>query len=160
ANLEAVNHVTTGIELLNTLPETPERTERALALHIALGAALQVTKGYAAPEVEHAYSQAYALCQQIGETPQLVPVLFGLWRFYHTRLQLHTARDLGDTLLRLTQHVDDPALTLVTHFVMGCLWLALGALPAARRHLEEAVAHSTPDQHRALVFRLGQDLGV
>src|SRR5262249_55569704 len=92
--------------------------------------------------------------------PQLVPVLFGLWRFYHTRLQLHTARELGDTLLRLTQHVDDPALTLVTHFVMGCLWLALGALPAARRHLEEAVAHSTPDQHRALVFRLGQDLGV
>jgi predicted ATPase len=160
ANLEAVNHFTTGIELLKTLPETPEQTERALTLHIALGAALQVTKGYAAPEVEHAYSQAYALCQQIGETPQLVQVLFGLWRFYHTRSQLHTARELGDTLLRLTQHADAPALALVTHFVIGGTWLALGALPAARRHLEEAVAHSTPDQHRALVFRIGQDPGV
>ena len=82
AHLEAISHVTTGIELLKTLPETPEHTQHALTLHIALGAALQVTKGHAAPEVEHAYTQAHALCQQVGETPELVPVLFGLWRFY------------------------------------------------------------------------------
>src|SRR5215475_12436116 len=83
AHLEAVSHLTTGIELLKTLPETPEHTRQALSLHIALGAALQIAKGIAAPEVEHAYTQARALCQQAGETPQLVPVLFGLWRFYH-----------------------------------------------------------------------------
>ena len=46
--------------------------------YIALGAALQVTKGHAAPEVEHAYTQARAFCQQVGETSQLVPVLYGL----------------------------------------------------------------------------------
>jgi class 3 adenylate cyclase len=160
ANQEAISHFTTGIGLLTTLPETPARIQHALTLHIALGAALQVTEGYAAPEVEHAYSQAYALCQQVGETPQLVQVLFGLWRFYHTRSQLHTARELGDTLLRLVQHADTPALALVAHFVVGGTWLALGALPAARLHLDEAVAHSTPDQHRALVFRIGQDPGV
>ena len=82
AHLEAISHVTTGIELLTTLPETPEHTQQALTLHIALGAALLVTKGQAAPEVEYAYTQARALCQQVGETPELVPVLFGLWRFY------------------------------------------------------------------------------
>jgi predicted ATPase len=38
------------------------------------------------------------------------------------------------------------------------LWL--GALPAARHHLEEGSARYTPDQRRALVFRMGQDLGV
>src|SRR5262249_48428500 len=75
ANLEAVSHFTTGIELLKTLPETPERTQHAVTLYIALGSALQVTKGHAAPEVEHTYTQARALCQQVGETPELVPVL-------------------------------------------------------------------------------------
>ena len=40
AHLEAVSHLTTAIELLKTLPETPERTQQALTLHIALGAAL------------------------------------------------------------------------------------------------------------------------
>ena len=40
------------------------------------------TKGYAAPEVEKAYTRARELCQQVGETPQLFPVLWGLWVFY------------------------------------------------------------------------------
>jgi DNA-binding winged helix-turn-helix (wHTH) protein/class 3 adenylate cyclase len=97
AHLEAISHVTTGIELLKTLPETPEHTQQALTLHLALGAALQMAKGYAAPEVEHAYTQAYAWCRQVGETPQLAPVLLGLWRFYIARPQLHTAREIGDT---------------------------------------------------------------
>ena len=68
AYLEAISHCTTGIELLKTLPETPERTQHALTLYITLGAACQMAKGHAAPEVEHAYTQAYALCQQVGET--------------------------------------------------------------------------------------------
>ena len=42
----------------------------------------------------------------------------------------------------------------------GSTWHFLGALPAARLHLEEAIARCTPDQRRALVFRSGLDLGV
>ena len=33
-------------------------------------------------------------------------------------------------------------------------------MPAARQHLEEAIACYTPDQRRAPVFRIGQELGV
>src|SRR5262245_41950079 len=115
AYLEAVSHLTTGIELLTILPETPERTQHSLALHIALGVALEITKGHAAPEVEQAYTQAYVLCQQVGETLELVPVLCGLWRFYLVQPQLHTARELGETLLRLAQHADDSARAVIAH---------------------------------------------
>jgi predicted ATPase len=38
--------------------------------------------------------------------------------------------------------------------------MCLGALPAARHHLEEAIARYTPDQRRALAFRMGQDPGI
>jgi class 3 adenylate cyclase/predicted ATPase len=160
ANLEAISHCTTGIELLKTLPETPEHTQDALTLYITLGAALVMAKGQGAPEVEHAYIQAHALCQQVGETPELVPVLYGLHRFYGGRLQLHTAREIDETLLRLAQRTEDPALAVIAHHALGQTWLFFGALPAARLHLEEAIARSTPDQHRALVFRIGHDLGV
>jgi predicted ATPase len=160
AHVEAVSHFTTGIELLKTLPETPEHTQQCLTLHIALGAALQITKGYAAPEVEQAFTQARALCHQVGETPQLAPVLFGLWGFYTMRPQLHTARELGDTLLRLAQHAPDPALSVAAHYALGLTWLWLGALSAARRHLKEAIARYTPDQRRALVFRTVREPGV
>jgi predicted ATPase len=152
--------VTTGIELLKTLPETPERTQHAVTLYIALGAALQIAKGLAAPEVEHAYTQARAFCQEMGETPELAPVLYGLWWFYLVRSQLQTARELGEALLRLAQQAPAPALAVAAHYALGFTWFNLGMLPAARQHLEEGLARYTPEQRRAPVFRIGQDLGV
>jgi predicted ATPase len=160
ANLEAISHFTKGIELLKTLPETPEHIQQALALHIALGAALQLAKGHAAPEVEHAYIQAHALCQQVSETIELVSVLFGLWCFYILRPELHTARELGETMLRLAQRAHDPALAVIAHWALGLTRLWLGELPAARQHLEEAIARYTPDQRRVMVFRVGNEPGV
>ena len=92
--------------------------------------------------MEHAYTQARALCQQVGETPELAPVLFGLSRFYMARPQLHTARELGETLLRLAQQRGhDPALAVIAHYALGVASWWLGALPAARQHLEEGIAH-------------------
>ena len=38
ANVEAINHLTKGLELLKTLPDTPERAQQELTLQIALGA--------------------------------------------------------------------------------------------------------------------------
>ena len=35
-------------------------------------------KGYAAPEVGKTYARARELCQQVGETPQLFSMLYGL----------------------------------------------------------------------------------
>jgi hypothetical protein len=55
----------------------------------------------------------------MGETPELVPVLFGLWRFYMIRSQLHTARDLVEKLLRLAQPADHPTLPVIAHFAVG-----------------------------------------
>jgi predicted ATPase len=160
ANLEAVSHFTTSIELLKTLPETPAYIQQALSLHVALGAALQIAKGFAAPEVEHAYTRARELCQQVGETAEIVPILYGLWRFYLGQAQFHKVREIGETLLRLTQRTDDPTHAVVAHLALGITSFCLGVLPAARQHLEEGIARYTPDQHHAPLFRLGHDPGV
>ena len=79
ANLEAVQHLTMGLALLATLPETPARAQQELDLQIALGPALIATKGQAAPEVEQTYARTRALCAQVGDTPQLFPTLRGLF---------------------------------------------------------------------------------
>jgi predicted ATPase len=144
AYVEAVVHLTRGLEVLKTLPATPERNQQELTLHIALGAALQTIKGNAAPEVEHAYTQAYALCQQVGETPQLVTALFGLWRYYVTRSQLHTAQELGETLMGLAQRAHDPALSVIAHNALGFTQFCLGALPAASMPLGPSGCWGTP----------------
>jgi class 3 adenylate cyclase/predicted ATPase len=160
AFVEATRHFNTGIELLKTLPDTPARTQQELALHIGLGAALIVTKGHGSVEVEHAYLKAHALCLQMGETPELAPVLLGLWRCYIARSQLRKSRELGENLLRLSQHNDDPALAVVAHYALGNSSLLLAELPEARRHFDDGFSHYAPEQRRVPVFRSAQDPGV
>jgi predicted ATPase len=53
---EAVAYLSRALELLKTIPETPERARRELDLQIALGVPLVHAKGHAAPEVEMAYA--------------------------------------------------------------------------------------------------------
>ena len=98
ANAEAINHLTAALELLKTLPDTFEHAQQELTLQIALGAPLVLTKGHAALEVETTYTRARELCQQIGETPQLFPILLGLGRFYFARGELRTALELREQL--------------------------------------------------------------
>jgi len=96
ANAEAIGHFTAALELLKTLPDTPERTQQELTLQLTLGPVLMNSKGWAAPEVEKAYTRARELCQQAGENAHLFPVLWGLWTFYLVQGALHKAHELGE----------------------------------------------------------------
>jgi predicted ATPase len=160
ANAEAVAHLTKGLELLKTLPDTPERTGQELTLQLALGAQLKATKGYGAPEVEQIYTRSRELCQQLGATPQLFPVLWGLWGFYGVRAEYQTARELGQQCLTLAQGVQDPALLVEAYFALGLTLLCLGEFPPARDLLAQGIALYDPRQHYLHAHLYGQDPGV
>jgi predicted ATPase len=160
AHVEALAHLTKGLDVLTTLPVTPEHTRQELDLQTDLGLALMAAKGYAAPEVERAYARARELCGQVGESPQLFPVLWGLFAFYHVRAELRTARELGEQFLSLAQRVHDPALLLQAHRMLGATVFYLGELAAAQAHVEQGIALHVPHQYRAHAFRVGQDLEV
>jgi predicted ATPase/class 3 adenylate cyclase len=162
ANLEAIHHFTQALELLQTLPETPQRIEQELQARVALGAPLLMTSGYAAPEVETNYDQARALCKRLPEMPQLPSILFGLWVFYLARTQLDAALELGQQLMDLAHQLQNPALWLEAHQVQGINLFNLGRLPLARAHLEQAVALYDPRQPevQSLAANIGADRGV
>jgi tetratricopeptide (TPR) repeat protein len=157
ANQEAVVHLSKGLELLKTLPETPELIQQELTLQIALGVPLIAIKGYTAPEVERTYTRARESCQQVGETPQLFPVLWGLWAFYLVRGELQIAYKLAEQFLRLAQSVRDPAFLLEAHRAVGVILFYLGELVPAREHLEQGIALYDPQQHRSHALLYGFD---
>jgi len=160
AYMEAIAHLTKGLEVLTDLPDTPERARQELTLHITLGPALMAAKGLAAPEVERVYTRALVLCRQVGETPQLFPILIGLWRFHVVRAEYQTAHELEEWLLRLAQSIQDPALLLEAHRPQGQTLFLLGELVQARERLEQALALYNPEQHRSHAFLYGHDAGV
>ena len=160
ANLEAVQHLTTALALLATLPDTPARAQQELNLLLALGPVFMATKGYAAPDVEQTYARAQMLCQQIGETPQLFPTLRGLCRYYRNRGVLPTARALGEQLYRLAQHDAEPTPLLEAHEVLGDTLFYLGEYATARTHLEQGSALIDPAVQRTLLLHHDTAPGV
>ena len=155
ANLEAVAHLTKGLELLATLPDTPERLRHELDMLTSLGPALTITRGPGSPSVEQVYTRARELCQQVGEPRQLFPVLWGLWRLFNYREELQRAGELGKQLLTLAQQVQDRALLLEAHHALWPTLFYLGELAAARGHLEQGMALYDPQQHRSHAFLYG-----
>jgi predicted ATPase len=160
AHVEAIAHLTRGLEVLQTLPDTPERTQQELVLQTTLGPALLATKGYAAPEVGKVYARAQELCQQIGETPQIFATLYGLYYFHVIRAEFHRARELAGQLLRMAQHHQDQTFLLLAHLALAGALFHLGELTLCRTHLEQGRALYDAQQHHALAFRYGIDLGV
>jgi predicted ATPase len=160
AHAEAISHLTKGLALLQTLPDLAARTQQELTLHVALGAPLMATKGWAAPEAEHAFTRARELCRQLGETPQLFPVLAGLAAVYHVRGEHTIARELGEQMMRLAQSTQRPPFLLIAHYTLGEFLECLGELVPARRHLEQGIALYDPHKGRSSAFRGTQHPGV
>ncbi len=138
ANVEAITHLTTALELLKTLPDTPERAQQELTLHLTLGAPLQAIRGFSSPEVKATYTRARELCQQVGETRQLFPALFGLRTFHHVGASFARRVSWGATP-DLAQREQDPALLVEAYRALGSTLFHLGEFGAARAHLEQGL---------------------
>src|SRR5206468_3676961 len=75
ANLEAINHLSKGLEELKLVQEGPGRQE--LAFQTALGSSLISVHGYAAPQTGAAYRRARELCERLGDAGALFATLSG-----------------------------------------------------------------------------------
>jgi class 3 adenylate cyclase/tetratricopeptide (TPR) repeat protein len=139
AHTNAVQQLTTALELLQALPDTPERAQRELAMRNTLGPAWMAIRGWAAPEVEATYTRAHQLCQQVGDTPQLFVALMGIGTFYMASGRLQVAHELREQLLTLAQRQQDSVFLLHAHLGLGAVLLWRGELAQARTHLEQGI---------------------
>jgi predicted ATPase len=158
--VEAINYLTKGLELLKVLPDTSERAQQELTLQITLGTPLIATKGYAAPDVESMYSRARELCRQVGETPQLFPVMWGLWAFYTARAEHREGYELAQQCVTLARRIQDAEFLLESDVALGTTLFWRGEFVPSRTYLEHGVTLYSPEQYRSHTFLYGQDPGV
>jgi tetratricopeptide (TPR) repeat protein len=160
AMVAAEHHYRCALELLSSLPEDMERDHRELKLLLAFGNTLIAVRGWAAPEVERAYSRARELCQRLRDPPELFPALFGSWAVFLARAELRTGFELAEQLLQLAERTENPTLLLHARYALGqnAYWMAKFLF--AKEHLEMAISFYDPERHRPLAFRYGFDAGV
>ena len=142
------------------LPEGTQRTQNELALQVALGMPLLATKGYAAIEVERAYARARELSVQVGDSPQMPTILWGMWVFYLTRGPLEMLFD-GEQYRVFAERQQLTPLLLETCQLVGNTLFYLGEFVQALPYLQQGSRLYDPTQHHALIFEHGgADTGV
>jgi predicted ATPase len=154
-----VDLTTDLLNVLSSIPSTPELAQQEIVLHTSLARALLATKGYT-PEVEEAYSRALELSQAAGENAQLFPVLRGLYSFYTFRGEFEKALPIGDQILDLAERNDDANMRIDGHFVLGSCHAFTGNIPLGLEHLDKGIALIDPSRPLSSRFRIGNYPGI
>src|SRR5271157_196718 len=155
ANQEAATLARKGLEMLAKLPPSTEKAQKELDLQITLGPVLVSTKGFANPEVERAYTRARKLCAELGQSPHVFPVLWGLWNFYEVKGQVDTALQLAQQMLELAEESKDTALLLEANYALGDTLFWAGDFERSLRHVEQALKLYNRPKHHSLAFVYG-----
>jgi len=150
AHTQAIDHLTTALELLQSSPDSTERVQRELALLMVLAPVLMEAKGYAAPEVERISARARVLCEQMADAPQLASVLRILFGFYVNKGELHTADELADQMVSLADRQNDAVFRPHAHYMRGLISFFLGDFVSARDHTQQALTEYKP--HRSFLL--------
>jgi len=156
AYAEALAHLTSGLELLKTLPQSPARDSQELQLQLELGEASRAVYGPASDQAEAAWSRAYELCLRDGESLDLLRALAGIRVVHRTRGAVRKSCELARESLEIARRINDPTQLALTQSALGGYTSILGDLPQARQMLEESIElfRSLPDVPYLQVSRL------
>ena len=170
ANVEGVRHITQGLAALEKLSATARTSAlaativpRELELQTTLGTALIVTKGYASPEVEAAYTRARELLETLeskGDADASLavvkelrfPILFGLWLSHLVRGRFLSARELGEQCFVIAKQAGNQAFTVEAHRALGATLYYLSEFKSALAHLEAGIESYQPQHHPVPTF--------
>ncbi|MGB8584866.1 MAG: adenylate/guanylate cyclase domain-containing protein [Pseudolabrys sp.] len=150
ANVEAIANFRKALQLLNALPETPERIKQEIDIQLALGIPLIAVRGYTAAETREAFSRARTLCLRVGDIPEYFQALFGLWGNHWMCGKNDEALRMADEFLSRSRALSDPVLLMVANRVMGSTLLTLGDFQSSASHFEETIRLSTGREERPL----------
>ena len=154
ANLEAIDHINKGLELIDLIPDSIERSKKELELQIALAVPLTSVEGYSSPDVQRTYTRARELCLKIGDTSQLFPSLYGLWRYYLLRANYSVAQELSQQLVDIAKKTKDPILSAAAPRSIGATCFYQGEFSNSRQFLDQVFVLQAANKHssKALLF--------
>jgi tetratricopeptide (TPR) repeat protein len=160
--VEAIAKLRRGLQLIDELPDSGERKQRELELQVTLAAALMEAKGHANPEVGLVLHRARDLVLDTNAAGTILhfSVLYGLWVAQYLGGEPVAALEQAREFLSLAECQAQSGLLLTGHRLVGSALMPIGDFQQALSHLDQAVALYRPEEHGALAFRFGADIGI
>ncbi len=148
ANADAIAHLTKGLELIASLPESSERISLEIDFRLALGTPLTATQGWGSVETQAAYTRARELCAGAGETPELFRSLVGLSVYHAMQADMETASELSQQLFNRAAKLGSGEFRLLAELAActTCFWS--GRYASVPSHAARVRVLYDPERHR------------
>src|SRR5262245_2919513 len=160
ANAEAIRHLTSALESLQSLPESSERRCAALELEVMLGQAMIADRGYAARETREILLRARTLIDDLTDPSQKFAILYGIWASHYVGGDVVKQRDAAAEFLAAAERHKDTAALSIAHRALGTTCLTTGDFAAGLHHLKRARTLYDSQRHACYRYQYGQDIGV
>lgn len=158
ANLEAIGHFNSGLQLLVTLPPEQDRDRTEFKMLISLCSVLYAAKGYGSEEAKDANARISALSGLVGDSLEL---FLSEWALVVNTIGNVGSRGMPEVAMQLLNMAHDaPPRKLAAHFLVAKASFWLGEFESARVHSEQAIALYNPDQLQMMLEQFGTDLSV
>ncbi len=168
ALVEATQQFKRALDLIATLPSTPELRRDEIKLQVDLITPLLHLRGYAASETRAAVGHARLLIERAkarGEPTEdpllLFSVLYGSWVANLFAFNGDVTRELATQFSALAEQQAATGPRMIAHQQMGLALIHTGEIAEGRAHLDRAIALYDPGEHRHFGTRFfGQHAGA
>ena len=162
ANLEAAAHLQRGLDVLARLPNGDARPRLELEMRLLLAPCLIATQGPASAAAMTTFGRARELCEQLGDHPEYLQVMFWLTTASVVRGELPQAHEAISRLMDLAKARGDRPALLNAIRGRAMILLFMGNLQEAHQATEHAVEafEGSSDADRLAARAAGQDAGV
>lgn len=160
-NVEAIAHLQRGLQAISHAPEG-FRQRLELDFQLSLGPCWIATQGPASTPAVETFTRARQLCEELGEPPEYLQVMFWLTTASVVRGELSKAAEEIGTLLRLAEARNDRPALLNALRGRAMILLFSGQVLDAHKAIEHAVQmfSSSNESDRLAARAAGQDPGA
>jgi class 3 adenylate cyclase/predicted ATPase len=154
---EAIAHLTQGLDLLATLPPSPQRAVQELKLRGALTPAWMALRGWASAEAGEALQRGLQLARTLGDPHAIIHFLSGIVTYTSTQGRIAQAAPQAAELAEVAQRSGHPNHLLLAELARGHVQFWLGSPEEVVRMADAVVKRYDVLEHRYLAAVINSD---
>jgi TOMM system kinase/cyclase fusion protein len=155
AHHETIAHITEALGWLDAVEDPRERAQVELGLSSLLMPAMMDVHGWADERIKALAERSQELIDQLGDSPNVVPPLWGLVFFYYTRGQYELTLNMADRLMAMAEQSGSDGLKVMALYVRCGCFTAVGRLLEAREAGNRVMALYDVEKHQPLAMQFG-----
>jgi class 3 adenylate cyclase/tetratricopeptide (TPR) repeat protein len=160
AHLEAIEHLRSGLALLQKISDLAIRRQLELKLQAALMGSIISAEGATSERVSDCCKRGLELCRTGEPTPLVLPFAFGQFTYTNCHGEVQEAFSLAQLFLSLAESARSESGRVIGHRMLGTVLFGQGKAVEAKEQFEHSLRLYSPERDAATTHQFGQNTEV